>query len=129
MAAAYLPFKRIPTARLQPVIQRWLASGRTLRDLAVRSQLSERSMGAISRAERKLVTFGVADKIITAVNPFLWHTPEADGGLADIYRSPLAYEDLSRGIPSTARRPDTRSDNKSPRDARTSGGVAPRRNP
>jgi hypothetical protein len=87
-------FPRIPAGRLLPLIDAWLANGGTIRELAWRAGLNERSVGGIVRGERETVTFGVADKLITHAlgGPLIWHLSAEDGGQADLYRCPAEVD-------------------------------------
>lgn len=79
-------FPRIPVQRLRPLIERWLRSGRTLRDLEAACGVNERLLGAIMRGERKHTTFRIADQIVTVGldDQWLWQLPPPDG-LSDLY--------------------------------------------
>jgi hypothetical protein len=92
----------VPTARLAALIDRWLEGGRTLDDLAIRTGISAGTLSAIHRRRRQLTRFRVADEIVTRLDVWLWHTPPEEGGLADLYASPLAATTSSRGTGAAA---------------------------
>ena len=89
----------VPTDRLRPHIEAWLGHGRLLRDLADATGIAPETLRAIREGKRALTRFGVADRIITALNPMIWHTPPEHGGLGDIYRSPLCRNGAGRAPP------------------------------
>ena len=75
----------VPTDRLRPIIERsWTRQGRTLDGLAERSGVTSRTLRAIMNAERPSVRFTVADKVVTAIDVYLW-LASPPHGLGDLY--------------------------------------------
>ncbi len=76
---------KVPADRLRAIIERcWTRRGRTIEELAKRSGVTSRTVGAIMNGERPSVRFGSADRVITALDPWLWQT-SPPLGLADLY--------------------------------------------
>jgi len=76
---------KVPADRLRAIIERcWTRRGRTIEELAKRSGVTSRTLGAIMNGERPSVRFDSADMVITALDPWLWQT-SPPLGLADLY--------------------------------------------
>ncbi len=76
----------IPAVRFRSIIERrWIRRGRTRSELALRSGVSSRTIEALMRGDRQSVRFSVADKLVCAIDVWLWRTSSERGGLADLY--------------------------------------------
>ena len=65
----------IPVAAVRPYLQKWVAQGRSLRELARQSGIPPRTLEAVARLERAGCRFAVADRLLAALGaPEAWHT-------------------------------------------------------
>jgi hypothetical protein len=87
----------VPTARIAPLLDAWLdGKRRTLDTLAARTGLNTSTLAAIRKRKRERTSFTVADKIVSGVDPWIWHRPPQEGGLADLYGSVLYQPEEER---------------------------------
>jgi hypothetical protein len=78
----------LPAERFSALLRDYKARGGTLAALAGRSGITDRALRQIRDGAVEVVRFGTADRIVTALDPWLWHRPPPDG-LGDLYGSPL----------------------------------------
>ena len=108
----------IPRDRLVPLIERrWTSRGRTLGDLAKRARISTRAVEDLMRGDRANWKFTTADKLICALDVFLWYAPPPDG-LGDLYGVDLdglpTYDPGNEIAPATRERPGARQQGGTP---------------
>jgi hypothetical protein len=79
----------IPAHRLIPLVRAWLDADerRNLRVLAHATGIGVDTLRKLMRGETTVTRFATADRIVTHLNPWLWHMPAP--GLADLYASPF----------------------------------------
>jgi lambda repressor-like predicted transcriptional regulator len=108
--------RSFPTDRFAALLRAHEARGGTLAELSRRSGVSERALREIREERVACVRFGVADRIVVALDVTLWHRPPPFG-FGDLYGSPLVLGPSAR--------PETNLDSEAPRES----GRAPRQRP
>lgn len=101
----------VPAARLRPTILQFLKTSTPV-ELEFLSGVPERTIRALL-AERDWTRYRVADALVTAIDPALWHLPAELGGLADLYEDDLPER---CALATDERSPDANANGGSSRD-------------
>jgi len=79
------PWDWVPTERIAPLVEQWLAAGNHLNQL---DENDRRLASAVRGHKRESVHVGSVDRLLVRMDlQHYWHLSPEDGGLADIYYS------------------------------------------
>jgi len=99
----------LPAERFSALLRDYEARGGTLTEVAARSGITDRALRQIRNGRVGVVRFSTADRIVIALDPWLWHRPPPEG-LGDLYGSPLVPSTSTSLAPTGDFRDDPGSD-------------------